>query len=210
MGNREDLLAGAKRCLRDKGYARTTVRDIAAAAGGVSMAAIGYHYGSREALLNQALFELLDEWGAEIRGALAGALKPGASPAERFEATWSRMIRSFTEQRPLWLASFEATTQGDQSPQLRRQLNAGQEEGRRGMASWVLGVDEERVTDEEARTVGAVQTALVSGIMIQWLFDPDSAPSAAEVLAGLRAIAAGLDDTGGDERTATGSATGTS
>ncbi|MGH4006514.1 MAG: TetR family transcriptional regulator, partial [Pseudonocardiaceae bacterium] len=44
MGNREDLLAGAKRCLYEKGYGRTTARDIAAAAGGVSLAAIGYHF----------------------------------------------------------------------------------------------------------------------------------------------------------------------
>ncbi len=57
MGNREDLLAGARRCLFEKGYSCTTVRDIATAAGGVSMAAIGYHFGSKEALLNEALAE---------------------------------------------------------------------------------------------------------------------------------------------------------
>ena len=33
MGNREDLLAGAQRCLYEKGYARTTARDIASASG---------------------------------------------------------------------------------------------------------------------------------------------------------------------------------
>jgi AcrR family transcriptional regulator len=33
VGNREDLIAGAKRCLLEKGYVRTTVRDIAAASG---------------------------------------------------------------------------------------------------------------------------------------------------------------------------------
>src|SRR6266566_502671 len=33
MGNREDLLAGALACLKTKGWTRTTVRDIAAAAG---------------------------------------------------------------------------------------------------------------------------------------------------------------------------------
>ena len=29
MGNREALLEGAKRCLLEKGYSRTTARDIA-------------------------------------------------------------------------------------------------------------------------------------------------------------------------------------
>ncbi|KPC77475.1 hypothetical protein ADL26_02655, partial [Thermoactinomyces vulgaris] len=33
MGNREALLDGAKQCLLEKGYDRTTVRDIATAAG---------------------------------------------------------------------------------------------------------------------------------------------------------------------------------
>src|SRR6185437_10410782 len=50
MGNREDLLEGAKRCLLEKGYRATTARDIAAASG-VSLAAIGYHFGSKEALM---------------------------------------------------------------------------------------------------------------------------------------------------------------
>src|SRR3979411_3406647 len=54
MGNREDLLTGALLCLKEKGWARTTVRDIAAAAG-VNHAAIGYHFGSRGGHLMHAL-----------------------------------------------------------------------------------------------------------------------------------------------------------
>jgi len=53
MGHREDLLAGAVRCLREKGYAHTTARDIVAASG-TNLASIGYHYGSTKALLNAA------------------------------------------------------------------------------------------------------------------------------------------------------------
>ncbi|MGH8881492.1 MAG: TetR/AcrR family transcriptional regulator, partial [Stackebrandtia sp.] len=51
MGNRQQLLDAAKQCLFDKGYERTTVRDISDLAG-VSKAAIGYHFGSKEALMN--------------------------------------------------------------------------------------------------------------------------------------------------------------
>jgi hypothetical protein len=39
MGNRDALLSAAKKCLLEKGYNRTTARDIASAAG-VSLAAI--------------------------------------------------------------------------------------------------------------------------------------------------------------------------
>lgn len=99
MGNREDLLAGARRCLVEKGWARTTIRDITAAAGGVSMAAIGYHFGSREALLNAALIEAIDEWGTETGRTLSGYAEPGAGPAEQYEAMWERIIESFTAHR---------------------------------------------------------------------------------------------------------------
>jgi AcrR family transcriptional regulator len=53
MGHREDLLAGAARCLRRKGYARITARDIVAASG-TNLASIGCHYGSSQTLLNAA------------------------------------------------------------------------------------------------------------------------------------------------------------
>ena len=54
MGNREALIEGAKTCLMEKGYNRTTARDIATAAG-VSLAAIGYHFGSKDDLMNEAM-----------------------------------------------------------------------------------------------------------------------------------------------------------
>src|SRR6266513_66374 len=98
MGNREALLAGAKRCLREKGYARTTARDIATASG-VSLAAIGYHFGSKDTLMNQALFEAIGEWGDELRAALDTEVAPGASTLERFETTWTRLIDFFERHR---------------------------------------------------------------------------------------------------------------
>jgi hypothetical protein len=50
ISNRDALLLAAKKCLWEKGYNRTTARDIASAAG-VSLAAIGYHFSSKETLL---------------------------------------------------------------------------------------------------------------------------------------------------------------
>ena len=84
MGNREALLAGAKRCLIEKGYARTTARDIAAASG-VSLAAIGYHFGSKDALMNQAIYEFVGEWGEEVERALSAEGALDAEPLKRFE-----------------------------------------------------------------------------------------------------------------------------
>ncbi|MEU1390619.1 MULTISPECIES: helix-turn-helix domain-containing protein [unclassified Nonomuraea] len=187
MGNREDLLAGARRCLEEKGWGRTTVRDIATASG-VSMAAIGYHFGSREALLNAALVEAMGEWGEKVGAALAALDDPGRSPAESFEALWEQLIGSINEHRTLWLANLEALVQAEHSPELREQLVAGQREGRRGMAAQLTGVPEEEIGDGEVRAVGSVQLALLLGVMAQWLNDPQAAPSAADVVEGLRAL----------------------
>ena len=82
MGHREDLLAGAVRCLREKGYAHTTARDIVAASG-TNLASIGYHYGSTRALLNAAVLAAMDDFGAEMARAI-GEPDPGQSALERF------------------------------------------------------------------------------------------------------------------------------
>ena len=70
MGHREDLLEGAVRCLREKGYAHTTARDIVAASS-TNLASIGYHYGSTKALLNAAVLAALDDFGQQMAQAVA-------------------------------------------------------------------------------------------------------------------------------------------
>src|SRR5215472_3439456 len=107
MGNREDLLAGAKRCLIEKGYARTTARDIASASG-VSLAAIGYHFGSKDALMNQAVYESIGDWAEEVERALAAEGALDAEPLRRFESIMGRTIESFGGSgRGLWAAQLE-------------------------------------------------------------------------------------------------------
>jgi AcrR family transcriptional regulator len=193
MGNREALLSGAKKSLLDKGYDRTTVRDITAAAGGVSMAAIGYHFGSREALLTAALVEALEEWGAAALGSTMTGRGTSRPPNRgRYRRWWSTLIESFRGQRPLWLASVEAFLQAERSPDVGGQLARGNQEARRALSAWLLGIREDEVGDDAARSIGSVQVALISGLMIQWINDPDRAPSAEDVVRGLREIAARL------------------
>ncbi|WP_231909184.1 MULTISPECIES: TetR/AcrR family transcriptional regulator [unclassified Streptomyces] len=106
------------------------MRDIAAASG-VSMAAIGYHFGSREALLTSALIEAIDEWGTRLGRTLSAYGSEGASAAEHYEALWAAVIGSFTEDRTLWLATLEALVQAEHSDDLRSYLATGQAQGQR-------------------------------------------------------------------------------
>ena len=192
MGNREDLLAGAKRCLYEKGYARTTARDIAAASG-VSLAAIGYHFGSKEALLNAARIEAIGEWWNELARVLAADADPDASPMERFEAIWTKAIELFAAHRPLWVASFEMLAQIDQAPEVRAAVAEAQQRARLGLAALFHGLDP-ALDEKAAWVVGSFYLALLPGVMAQWLIDPEHAPSGRDLAEALRTIAADVGD----------------
>lgn len=190
MGNREALLDAAKRCLAEKGYANTTARDIASAAG-TSLAAIGYHYRSTEALLNAALVEAMGDWGDELARTLAtdDQNDPSSNPGQRFERTWERVLESLASQRTVWAASFEIFTVSERMPEVREQLADATEEARLGLAQLLGGVDP--ADDLQlARAVGSFYQALLSGFVGQWLIDPDRAPSAAELTAALQFVSA--------------------
>ncbi|MDG4799313.1 TetR/AcrR family transcriptional regulator [Micromonospora sp. WMMD980] len=183
MGNREDLLAGAKRCLIEKGYGATTARDVAAAAG-TSLAAIGYHFRTTRALLDEALVEAMAEWGEELDRALAH----DGDPERRFEAAWERIIESFARLRPLWAVQFELIARMDRSPELRVAFADANRRARLGLAEAFHRLDPD-ADETTALTLGAFHQALLGGVAAQWLVDPDAAPSARELTRALRIVA---------------------
>ncbi|MCW3817699.1 TetR/AcrR family transcriptional regulator [Micromonospora sp. DR5-3] len=187
MGNREDLLAGAKRCLIEKGYTATTARDVATAAG-TSLAAIGYHFRTTKALLNEALIEAMAEWGEELGRALAEDAGPTATPAQRFEAAWERILESFARLPRLWAIQFELIAQLDRVPELREAFAAANRQARLGLAEVFHRIDP-AADEPTALALGAFHQALLGGLAAQWLVDPAAAPSAAELTRALRAVA---------------------
>jgi AcrR family transcriptional regulator len=190
MGHREDLLAGAVRCLREKGYARTTARDIVAVSG-TNLGSIGYHYGSTEALLNAAVMQAIGDFGDDLARAMATAVDPAATPLDRFEQYWRLVLDTFTANREVWLATFDVFSVGERVPQVRAALAEGLQDGRLGWARLLHGIDPER-EPERAHAVGSIHQALLSGVLVQWLIDPDHAPSARQLAAGMAAIATDL------------------
>mgnify|MGYP001202706930 CR=1 FL=1 len=184
---REDLLAGAVACLRDKGYARTTARDIVAASG-TNLGSIGYHYGSVEALLNAAVLAAIEEWGAQLAQAMTDGIDPAAPFPQRFEQYWSAVLGSFAEYREVWAATFDLYGVAGHVPEVRAAIAAGLQDGRLAWA-WLLHGISHEADPGTAQAVGSVHQALLSGVLVQWLTDPDRAPSAQDLLAGLRVIA---------------------
>ncbi|MFB9238611.1 TetR/AcrR family transcriptional regulator [Plantactinospora siamensis] len=186
MGHREDLLAGAVTCLRAKGYARTTARDVVAVSG-TNLGSIGYHYGSLEALMNAAVERAMEEFADELAEVMATGLDPGATVLERFEAFWTRVLDSFEANRQLWLSTFDLFGLLDRVPQVRTLLQEGMRDGRLAWAQLIHGADP---ATRAAFTVGAIHQALLSGVLVQWLIDPEHAPTAQDLSDGLRRLAA--------------------
>ncbi|SCF48964.1 transcriptional regulator, TetR family [Micromonospora matsumotoense] len=195
MGHRERLLAGARVCLYERGYTRTTARDIVAASD-TNLASIGYHFGSKEALLTAALVQAFEEWGVEIDRVLRDGTQPDLM--DRLESMWTGLVESFGSHRPLWVAGIEAFALAEHLPVLREQLAESYTRARPALAAFVLQSGGENVTEETRKAIGSFLLALMIGLTVQRLLDPEAAPSGKELAAALRLIIGAVHDTAGD------------
>jgi len=194
MGNREALLIAAKGCLLEKGYARTTARDIASAAG-VSLAAIGYHFSSKEALLTEALLLAFGDWEKDFRRLLNESVSIDASPRERFESTWGRLIETFETHRALWVANMELFSQIPRMPEIGGALGNSLQVARSELASLFLNREQSAISERTIQTIGKFHHVLLSGLIMQWLIDPEHALSARDLSEALLSRAEGMQGT---------------
>ena len=183
MGHKEDLLAGAKKCLREIGYAKTTARDIVAASG-TNLASIGYHFGSKDALMTQAIIEMLGEWG---EGFDPPPDDGTSSYAERFEQHWRAISATIRRDPQLAIASFENAATAARMPELKAIISRGQEDAREGLGDDFAPHGADAATQ---RAVGSLILAVTSGIIAQYLIDPEKAPSSEDIMKAFRYIGA--------------------
>jgi AcrR family transcriptional regulator len=183
MGHKEDLLAGAKKCLLELGYARTTARDIVKASS-TNLASIGYHFGSKDALLTEAMMELVGEWGEKFAAAAAG---PSSKATEaRFRAVWRQVLTLFETDRKVLLVSFDIAVQAARAPELQAIFAATYPDVRTGLVDDFLGID--GLDAKTRKAVGGLLLALLSGMIVQYLLDPQGAPTADELTLAMKTI----------------------
>ncbi|MET4159307.1 TetR family transcriptional regulator [Agromyces sp. PvR057] len=185
MGNREDLLAGARKVIVEQGVAKATARDIAAAAG-VSLAAIGYHFGSKEQLITEAL---LDALGTAIGDGMGELIRAGAddAPLDGFARLWNGMPAVFAENREALLASLENTLRIVRDPVGRGQMQAAVEGAYEGIAEEFEQAHPDLDADR-ARALSEFSFALVQGLAILWLLNPEGTPSGDRLASAVRAL----------------------
>jgi AcrR family transcriptional regulator len=187
--HRDQLLEGAIECLRTKGYSRTTARDIAKAAD-ANLASIGYHFGSKEALLNEAILRTCEQWTNRLgEAAFAGE---DESPLGQMAASWVAMLSSFEELRPVLVGLVEAVGQSAWSDDLRQELAAHYRTSREQVAAMVReslgeGVEQAGI---DPKVVASFLIAVCDGLVLQWLLDPDETPRGDELISSLGAALA--------------------
>lgn len=180
MGNRDALLEAAIDCLHDRGYARTTARDLAARSG-TSLGAIGYHFGSKEKLLNEAIHVAFHQW---IDPLIAIASEPGeASPVDRLREGFGVILDSLEEHRGVVVSLFEAIAAAERSDELREQLAGCYDELREAIGAVIrtaVGLPEGE-DGGMPPLVASVLVAVFDGMLVQWLLDPERAPTGEEL-----------------------------
>lgn len=190
-GHRERLLEAAIACLGEKGYARTTSRDLVAASG-TNLASIGYHFDSKERLLNIAVAEAFQRW---LKPLVALAAEPGpATPLERLRRAMSAVTETLEENRPLVVAALEAWAQLPRSADLRAEMKASYDDFHRAIAAIVRDAFAEAGAPGEvdAEALASLVIALFDGLLVRWQLDPENPPDADRLAAAAGAALAVL------------------
>jgi hypothetical protein len=103
------------------------------------------------------------------------------------------VIASLETERSLWVATLEVAAQIERAPEVRAFLADALQQGRLGLAQLFQGIDP--VSDEHtAWMVGSLYQALMSGVVVQWLADPERAPAGDDLANALRIITAAVED----------------
>ncbi|MGH2798234.1 MAG: TetR family transcriptional regulator C-terminal domain-containing protein [Thermoleophilaceae bacterium] len=188
--HKQRLLEGALECLRTKGYAKTTARDIAAAAN-ANLGSIGYHYGSTDALLTAALVEGFRAWTARISATVAEI--EADSPAERLRRSWETILAELGSEEGLLRAFLEALAPAARSPELRAELASFYRETREDLGAVVaesLGDAPESIA--AARVIASLLIAFSDGLQLQWFLEPAETPNAQQIGAAAQAAVIAL------------------
>ncbi len=193
---RDKLIEGAIACIQEQGMGATTTRDIAARAG-VPLASIPYHFGTKEALLDEALAVALERWRRHI-------LDVSASRDDAlgvFGSALGGMLATLPDVRQLAImlqeSHMRAMRDGEFRVALARFRRSRLEVASAQLAAYAAALGSEIDADAAA----AVGLAFMDGVIVQWLLDPDLAADPARMLTALRQL---LDLRPPDDRSSDG------
>jgi AcrR family transcriptional regulator len=171
--HRTKLLEAARTLLRERTYGNITARDLVAASN-TNLGSIGYHFGSKEALLNEAIGLAFEEWADAI--IQATRIDPGPGPLTLMNPLRT-VLDEYDSIRPYYHAYIEALARSARSPELREQLAAHYNRQRDRVAGWLTDSLHDTIDPNDARHLASLMIATVDGLLIQTFIDPDNAPT---------------------------------
>ncbi len=167
---KQEILDSALVAFSQKGFYKASLADVASAAG-ITAAGLLHHFKTKEALLVELLAQrdLIDR-----QIATTGRERPrGRALLQHFVDTMARnMTRPVTTQMYAVLSA-EGVTEGHPA----RQWFMDRYDGLRLALSTALaeaGADGDIATDLDADATAAAIIAVMDGLQIQWLYDPES------------------------------------
>ena len=157
-------------CLARSGLAGTTSREITREAG-ANLAAITYHFGSKDRLVAEALLDGFRAWLAPTVAVLTGE----GDPATRTIAAIQALLTTFEDHRDAAPAYLQALAQAPLADPLREGIVALWAELRGFLAADIRAIQEagELGAWVDPDLMAAVLVAVANGLVVQVTVEPD-------------------------------------
>lgn len=186
----ERLRQAAVYCIQHRGYAATTARDVTTRAE-ANLASIGYHFGSMESLLDEALVIATESWIDPLVALATEADGESDNGSDRLRRGLKTFLESLPENRQTAVGLFEALARVDRSEPLRERLAAQYDRLRAALAGNAAG-------DARADATASAVVALLDGVVIQWLIDGQALPEPDLMVEGLARMLCAATGQSGD------------
>jgi AcrR family transcriptional regulator len=181
--HRDALLSAARTLMRQAGRGDITARDLVAASN-TNLGSISYHFGSKDALLDEAAKLVFEEWAQTVASTISA--DSDAPPARRFARALEMVLDDFDALRPYFLGFIQIVADSERSPETREQLVAHYRKQRDTVATMVTESLSASIDPEDARHIASLLMSVSDGLMLQSLIDPDSAPTSDQLTLALR------------------------
>ena len=169
-GTRDQLIRATREAIRDVGMPATTAREIARRAP-ANLAAIPYYFGTKDALVTEALVAEASELVAPVLALLEGP-GPAAERATVAVARLNELFEAGRSQVPVYLAALAAAPH---TPDVRGALGSLWADLRARLAGDIAcEVDGGRLPEWIAPdAMAAAILSLVNGVIVASVIDPD-------------------------------------
>lgn len=176
--------------MRESGRGEITARDLVAASD-TNLGSISYHFGSKEALLDEAAKLVFEEWARAVASTISA--DPDVSPAMRLARALEMILDDFDAMRPYFLGFVQIVAGSERSPETHKQLVAHYRKQRDTVAEVIVESLSDSIEADDAQHIASLLMSVSDGLMLQALIDPDSSPTSQQLMGALgRARAAAL------------------